>query len=87
MSVVLIPVLWILGFALAASPSVPRLLAWLSPAALAVVYGVAYANQKEAASGDPQPGLVLAVGVVAVGMATVLVVVGLLWRDRKAQRR
>ena len=74
---------WLLGLILAAMPAAPRWSAWISPVTLAVVFVVAYERERSATSGDSQPGLVMIVGLGSVAVATVLVVIGLLVRDRR----
>ena len=77
---------WAIGLVLASVPSAPRWSPWLSPVLLAGLYTREYIDDRNATSGDPQPGLIMLVGLIVVAVATVLVVVGLLIRDGRARQ-
>ena len=86
MGALIIIVCWVSALVLAAAATVPRWVAWFSPGALAVVFGVTYATEKSGDGGDPQPGLVRLVVLVSEAVCAGLVVVGLVVRDRRSRR-
>jgi len=52
---------------------------WLVPAGIGALYFVAWMNEKHSDGGDPQPGLVVIVGIAAATPPLLGAIVGTIW--------
>jgi hypothetical protein len=78
----LLPLCLIIAGLAAASPAIPMWMPWLVPGALAVLFVIAWDEERAATGGDPEPGLVALVGIVSVAATGAAIGVGYLVRRR-----